>query len=191
MKRMSLLPVLAAMLLGGCATALSEAEPAKDIVCFQSAKISLTDAILAAERSGGHAVAARYRQDEELGCLVKKPGEYTVTLLEGNVLRTVAVDPNTRVVGAPHTGKTVLERTGHFLDRLFEHDPLENAQAVRGPTPSLLDSIAVAERSGGKAIKAHIDDREGKLGIVVKLVEDGKTRVAWVDANAAANLAAN
>ena len=192
MKRIRLLPLLAAMLLtSGCATTLSEAEPAKDVVCFQSAKISLTDAILAAEHTGGRAVAARYKQDEELGCLVNKPGEYDVTLLDRGALRTVAVDPRTSAVGAPKEGKTVLERTSHFLDRLFEHDPVESAALVPAAMPGLVESIAFAERSGGKAIKAHVDGREGKLGIVVKLVEDGKTRTTWVDSGVPANLATN
>ena len=184
--------LLAAMLLtSGCATLLAEAEPAKDVVCFQSAKVSLTDAILTAERQGGRAVAARYRQDEELGCLVNKPGEYDVTLLDRGALRTVAVDAKTRAIGSAEPRGTVFERTSRFLDRLFEHDSGKSARLAPEVTPGLLESIAIAERSGGKAIKAHIDDKGGRLGYSVKLVNQGKTRTAWVDSNELGNLALN
>ncbi len=195
MKRIHLLPapLLAAMLLTSvCATMLADAEPAKDVVCLQSAKLSLIDAIATAERQlGGHAVAGRYRQDEELGCLVNKPGEYDVTLRSNGQLRRVAVNARTSEIGSPEKGGTILERTSRVLDRAFEADPKAHIPVESRVTPNLIEAIALAERSGGKAQKAHLEDRGGRLGFYVKLVEDGKTHVAWVDTNQLRSLAAN
>ena len=59
---------------------------------MQRAQVSLRDAVQTAEKQGGRAVDAHFRQDEELGCLTDKPSYYEVTLLSRGALRTVDVD---------------------------------------------------------------------------------------------------
>jgi uncharacterized membrane protein YkoI len=185
-----LLSVALTLSAGGCAATLSEAEPAKDVVCFEKAKVSLSDAIRAAERATqGHAVAARYRQDEELGCLVNKPGVYDVTLLDAGGAQTVAVNARNAAIGSAAAKGSIWHRASRFLDRLFERDSQESAALASAASPNLLASIAAAERAGGKAMAVYVDEKDARLGYAVTLVEDGKARTAWVDSGASPVLA--
>src|SRR5258708_18920668 len=110
-------------LLGGCATALSEAEPSKDVFCVQRAPVSLKDALETAEKQGGRAVDAHFRQDEELGCLTNKPSYYEVTLLSRGALKTVDVDAGSNVAQTrAREDGSILKRISKFLDRLVERD---------------------------------------------------------------------
>src|SRR5258708_37235580 len=115
-------------LLGGCATALSEAEPSKDVFCVQRAPVSLKDALETAEKQGGRAVDAHFRQDEELGCLTNKPSHYEVTLLSGGALTTVDVDAGSNQAQSRPRDESILKRESNFLDRLVEAgSPYANA----------------------------------------------------------------
>src|SRR6266852_6106359 len=113
-------------LLGGCATALSEAEPLKDVFCVQRAPVSLKDAVETAEKqSGGRAVDAHFRQDEELGCLTNKPSYYEVTLLSRGALRTVDVDARSNQAQLrPREDPSLLKRLSKFLDTLVQPAPV-------------------------------------------------------------------
>ena len=177
-----MLVVAAVPLLGGCAVALSEAEPAKDVFCVQRAQVSLKDAVEAAERQGGRAIDAHFRQDEELGCLTNKPSYYEVTLLSRGALRTVDVDARTKQAQSRRRDDpSLLKRLSKFLDTLVEAAPLDTGVAPRARL-SLPAAIDRAEEPNAKAVAAQLEQKDGVLGYTVKLVEDGKLKLAWVAA---------
>jgi hypothetical protein len=45
----------------------------------------------------------------------------------------------------------------------------------------LLEAIAIAEKGGGKAMEADIAMNGDRLGYTIKLVENGKLHMTWVD----------
>jgi uncharacterized membrane protein YkoI len=42
-------------------------------------------------------------------------------------------------------------------------------------------AINIAERQGGKAVSAWIEAKDGKPGYTVKIVQNGRVRVMWVE----------
>ena len=174
--------VLAAIpLLGGCATALSDAEPSKDVFCVQRASVSLKDAVETAEKQGGRAVDAHFRQDEELGCLNNKPGHYEVTLLSGGAFKTVDVDARSNQPQNGTRDESILKRVSKFLDRLVESAPPDPNVAPRARL-SLPAAIARVEEPNAKAVAAELEQKDGVFGYTVKLVENGRLKLAWVAA---------
>jgi len=175
--------VLAAIpLLGACATALSDAEPSKDVFCVQRAPVSLKDAVETAEKQGGRAVDAHFRQDEELGCLTNKPSHYEVTLLSGGALKTVEVDAHSnQAQNRPREDESLLKRISKLLDRLVEPAPPDRVVAPRVRL-GLPAAIEKAEEPNAKAVAAELEQKDGMLGYTVKLVENGRLRLAWVAA---------
>ena len=173
---------LFALPLGGCATAISDAEPIKAVQCVQRAPVSLKQAVETAEQQGGRAVDAHFRQDEELGCLTNKPSYYEVTLLSGGKLRTVNVDARTNAVEARAPDETsVWKRISKTLDRLFERPATAPGAAPVVPV-TLPEAVARVEAPGTKIVAAQLDQKGDRLGYTVKLVEQGKLKFAWVDA---------
>jgi hypothetical protein len=45
----------------------------------------------------------------------------------------------------------------------------------------LLEAIAIAEKGGGKAMEADIAMNGDRPGYTIKLVENGKLHMTWVD----------
>jgi hypothetical protein len=86
------LVAVAPVIISGCALNPTEIEPYREVSCFQAARVSLNDAVEAAQRSGGTAIEGDYIQDREMGCIVGDPGYYEVTLLSGRKLTVVNVD---------------------------------------------------------------------------------------------------
>jgi len=177
--RDSFLPFAAAFLvLPGCAGI----EPFRNVACFEAARVSLKSAVALAEQQGGQAIDAGYREDKELGCYEMDPGVYDVTLFSGNTLRVVSVDANSGEVGTRKTDDTKPD--------FGIHDVLEKVvTGGRAPKPDIVPQLAItitqatdiAERDGGRAMTVWADTNEGTPGYRVKLVENGKTRTAWVD----------
>ena len=166
----------------GCALSPTEIEPYREVSCFQAAKISLKDAIEAAERNGGKAIEADYIQDKEMGCVSGEPGYYEVTLLSGRALTIVSVDARSKLVGAPVDEATTRGLfSGDILEKLTELSPAARASVVPKVSITLLEAIAIAEKGGGKAMEADIDMNGAKPGYTIKLVEKGKLHMTWVD----------
>jgi uncharacterized membrane protein YkoI len=169
-------------LLVGCGTVLSEAEPAKDVFCVQRASVSLKDAVETAEKQGGRAVDAHFRQDEELGCLTNKPSYYEVTLLSRGELKTIDVDARSKLAeNSPKGDASILKRVTKFLDRLVETAPSDASAAprVRLSLPAAIDRAA---EPNAKVVAAGLEERDGMIGYTVKLVEDGRLKLEWVAA---------
>jgi hypothetical protein len=178
---------LAALLLavgvgfGGCTTTLAQFEPAREVVCFESTKVSLKDAVAAAEKQGGRVIDAHYHQADEMGCLVNKPGYYDVTLLDQGKVVSVTVDVHSSEVAVRSDPTTLWDRTGQYLGRIFARDPVPRARMASTMAMGMQDAIASAEKTrSGKTMKAYIDTRGGKPGYTLKLVERGRVRMAWV-----------
>ena len=172
----SLLPIAAAFLLSNCAGV----EPFRNVACFQAAKVSLQTAVVLAEKQGGQAIDARYRQNKELGCLERDPGVYDVALLLGNTMRTVSVDADSGAVG-PKKGDPVPDLGKRVIEQIIVGDHEAKADAVPELSIGIEQATDIAERDGGKAMAAWADTDDGRAGYRVKVVEDGKTRIEWVD----------
>src|SRR6266566_2357982 len=168
--------------ISGCALNPMEIEPYREVSCFQAAKVSLKDAVEAAERNGGNAIEADYIQDKEMGCVSGEQGYYEVTLLSGRALTIVSVDARSKLVGAPVDEATTRGLfSGDILEKLTELSPTERASVVPKVSITLLEAIAIAEKGGGKAMEADIDMNGAKPGYTIKLVEKGKLHMTWVD----------
>ena len=168
--------------LGGCAGALSGFEPAREVVCLTSAKVTLKDAIDTAETRGGRAIAAHYHQDEELGCYSRKPGYYDVTLVSEGNIASVAVDASSREIVQGNGSGSALDRTILYFERLFGGEQTQKNRMAADTHLNLAKAIATAEKSSGRmALKAYLDSKNGKRGYTVKLVDRGKVLLAWVD----------
>ena len=125
---------VALLALAGCEH-LGIFEPAREVTCFQAARVSLKNAIAAVEADGGTVLDADYRQDEDLGCLRNDPGVYDVTLLAGGRIMTVSVDAR--------TGQTGLRQDSGAMNALlggspFPGSPADMARAV----PNLAANIS-------------------------------------------------
>ena len=168
-------------LVSGCATALSEAEPLKDVFCVQRANVSLKDAVQTAEKGGGRAIDAHFRQDEELGCLTNKPSHYEVTLLSRGELKTIDVDAQSNQAQNRPRNESILKRVSNFLDELVEA-PSPDPNVARHVRLSMEAAIDRAEEPNAKVLAAQLEQKDGAFGYTVKLVENGRLRLAWVAA---------
>jgi hypothetical protein len=171
----------AAIFACGCAETLPQLEPFREVTCLQFAKVSLKDAVETAEARGGTAVDAHFHQSEELGCVVGQPAYYEVTLLSEGKLSFASVNARSNEIEAYRSERTIRERIGQFFGTSFELDAEATASLSRSVSVSLPDAIAIAERDGGKAMKAQIATKNARVGYTVKLVNRSKLRVAWVD----------
>lgn len=170
--------------LGGCATTEQHVEPHRDIECFQRARVSLAEAVGTAERSQGHMVIdAEYNCAAELDCLRGHPGQYRVTLYAEGRLNRVGICPATGIVQAP-VEKGAIKRLLD-LDFVFdwpESEMLRSAPIAATASVRMLDAIATAEATGGKAMAAHVKTQSGKANYVIEVVDKGRIRVVSVDA---------
>lgn len=169
----------AAALLGitGCEH-LGVFEPFREVACFEAARVSLKDAIAAGEAGNGRAIDADYRQDEEMGCLQNDPGVYDITLLTGGRISTVSVDARTRAVGPREEAGVMTALLGASP---FPGSPAEMTRIVPRLGIGISQAIDIAERQGGKAMVAWVEEKNRRAGYTVKLVERGQVHETWVD----------
>jgi hypothetical protein len=178
-RPMILLPAL--MAVGSCALNPIEIEPFREVSCFEAAKISLHDAVKAAEIEGGLAMDAAYRQTEEMGCLEGNAGYYDVTVLVNGRIVPVSVDAKSQQI-QPHLDQGFARDVmGQYIERLAEGGTAQRIPVARQEKLPLSEAIAIAERSGGKAMEARVQAQAGKPGYAVKLVDHGKLRMDWID----------
>lgn len=179
---LSALVAVAPVTISACALNPIEIEPYREVSCFQRARVSLKDAVEAAERNGGTAIGGDYIQDREMGCIVGDPGYYEVTLLSGRKLTIVNVDARSKRLSPPVDEATMRGLlSGDILEKLLEPSPTMRASVVPKVSITLSEAIAVAEKSGGKAMEADIEMNGDRPGYTIKLVENGKLHRTWVD----------
>ena len=156
-------------------------EPFREVECLERARVSLKDAITAAEARGGIVLDSNFREDEEMGCLNNNPGAYDVTMLGGTQLFVVSVDANTGSVG-PRQPANVLTALMGGGPR-FEGSPSEMARIAPAMTTTISQAVDSAQQDGGRAMAAWVEAKNGKPGYTVKVVKNGRVQVTWVDAN--------
>jgi hypothetical protein len=183
MKRLVVVALLFASALGisGCAYDPTEIEPYREVSCFEAAKVSLRDAVEAAEIEGGRAIDAAYRQVREMGCLERDAGYYDVTVLIDGKLSLVSVDAASEQIAPRKEQGFGREVGGQFFERLFEGSPEKHAAAAAHMQVHLHQAIDRAEKDGGKVMEARAEEKDGRPGYTLKLVDHGKLRIAWVD----------
>src|ERR1051326_7538633 len=165
------------MAVGGCALNPTEIEPYREVSCFAAAKVSLRDAVEAAEVEGGKAIDAAYRQVREMGCLERDAGYYDVTVLLGGNLSKVSIDAASEQIQPRLEQGFMREVTGQFFERLFEGSSEHRIPDAQQLNMHLHDAIDAAEKSGGKAMEARVEAKDGRAGYTVKLVDHGRLRV--------------
>ena len=172
--------ILMMTVLAGCGH-LGIFEPYREVSCLAHARLSLTEAIAAAQQGGGTALDADYREDEEMGCLGDNPGVYDITLFGPGEITAVSVDANTGKVG-PRQQAGVMNALFSSGIR-FEGSSGDMARLIPGLSMTLSEAISMTERQGGKALAAWVEVRDQKPGYTVKTVQNGRVYVAWVDAS--------
>ena len=139
-----------------------------DISAFQNAKIGVAQAINSAEQKagGGKAIDAAFQANGGT------PG-YQVKVFNNDQMWEGTVDANTgKVVGqAKTTPKSQLDQEDQA-----EVSALGNAQTT------LKDAVMKAEQqSGGKAISAGLEQRNGKTAYEIQIVKNGAVQAMNVD----------
>jgi uncharacterized membrane protein YkoI len=139
-----------------------------DVAGFQHAKISLDQAITAAEKaSGGKTIDASFQ-------MMNGKSGYAVTVLANSKMKDFWVDPQSGVA-TPQTKLTTAELNQQAMDKA-------GFSAVHSAKETLPQAIALAEQhSGGKAIDAMIEKRDSKLAYDIQVVKGGKLNSVWVD----------
>jgi uncharacterized membrane protein YkoI len=170
--------VVALMGIAGCEH-MGVFEPFREVECLERASVSLEDAIAAAEASGGKALDADYREEEEMGCLTNNPGVYDITLFADGKINSVSVDARSRQVG-PREEESVMNQIFSGGGR-FEGSPVDMAHMLPSLAIDISQAISIAKRQGGKAMSAWIEAKDGKLGYTVKIVQNGRVQVTWVE----------
>jgi uncharacterized membrane protein YkoI len=159
-------PALATAIISAAAGGAIAADQA-DVQALSRSKMSLTQAIEAAEQQGrgGKAIDAEFEADD-------KGTRYEIKVLGPDSLVTYTMDAD--------TGK-VLDTSNEPVEKFFTRLKPEN---VRGSRTTLAQAIGIAEqRTGGKAMEAEVD-REGDVVRydVTTVKADGSEHEVYVDA---------
>ena len=153
-------------------------EPAREVECLQRARVSLKQAIAAAEAQGGRALDADYTENRELGCLSNDPGFYAVTLLTAGRISVVSVNADSGQVG-PREEQGVMNALMSGGIR-FEGSAADMARMFPSLAIDMSQAVDIAERQGGKTISAWIEAQNGRPGYTVKVVQNSRVRVTWI-----------
>lgn len=136
-----------------------------DIKNVQSAKLSLSDAVVKAQKQdSGKAIFAKYETKNGVG-------NYVVTIVTMNGKKdTLNVDPQTgQATKSDQTSSGSSSQSG--------------AQTIENAKVGLTDAIKTAEAQGGKAMRATLDTDKGKTAYKIELANGSKTMTVWVDAD--------
>lgn len=174
--RLMLATLAGSIALGGVAATVARAETrvqeAAAVQALAGARLTLADAIRAAEAAGpGIVTGAEFE--------VKKDGAYfDVTTQNGTTETRHRIDAMTGAILASTPDN---EKPGSDGDS----DAAEAAElaAIQGAQTGLLQAIAGAEAQGGKVLSAEFGHEDGALGIELKVADaSGKLAEVMVDA---------
>jgi len=141
---------------------------AKEIKSFETAKVSLADAIKVAAKNHKDAKVVDVSFGSQEGQLV-----YKVKTYQDNNVWEGAVDAS--------TGQIIGEGTTTPVSKLDEEDQLELA-GLRKASIDLSAATAMAEEKGsGKAISASIEEANGRTVFEVMIVNKGATTKFVID----------
>jgi uncharacterized membrane protein YkoI len=134
----------------------------KEIKAFESAKVSLAEAITVAAKRHRDAKVVEVSFDSQAGQL-----GYKVKTYQDNNVWEGAVDA--------WTGQVIGEGTTTPVSKLDEEDQLELAGLLKA-TIDLSTATALAEERGsGKAISAGLEETNGRIVYEVTIVKNGAT----------------
>ena len=171
-----------ALALGGAAATVARAETggtdAATLQAFKAAKLTLAEAVRAAEAAGqGQVTGAEFAIREG------KP-VYDVTTQKGEAETDHLIDPATgaMLASTPAARETAGDTTAKEASELT---------ALQGARISLLQAVTAAEGQGGKALSAEYAQEDGALAITVEVADAaGKTVELKVDATTGQVMAA-
>jgi uncharacterized membrane protein YkoI len=175
-SRLMMATLAGSLALGGAVGTMARAESgAKEAAMVQAlsaSKLSLADAIRAAEATGqGIVTGAEFE--------VKKGGTwFDVTTQNGATEIDHRIDPMTGAVlaSSPDTGNA-------GSDGDSDSDETDESAAIRGAKVTLLQAISGAEVQGGKVLSAEYGHEDGALGIEMKVADAaGKVQEIMLDA---------
>jgi uncharacterized membrane protein YkoI len=161
---------LAASAAGAAFASTQEHESAAEVAAVVSAKVTLAQAIAAAEKAtGGHALKiAPEKQGADFVYKVK-------TATADKVVTAFVSAADAKVIRTQERGAI-----SRLLDR---EDRDEIARLVAAPT-TLASAVAAAERdSGGKAVEAEAEHENGKVGFEVEVAKGSDVTKVHVDAD--------
>lgn len=165
--------VLAAVIALGAAggvvaeTGKGSSKPA--VTTNRAAETSLADAVMAAERhTGGRAL--KVEREHEQGAWL-----YEVKVMTKGSIAKVQVG-----IG---DGKVIRTKGQGFVTRILERgETAELAKYTAMPTALSAAIKAAAQHVGGKAIKAEVENEDGKMLIEVKVEKDRSVQKVKIDA---------
>jgi uncharacterized membrane protein YkoI len=171
LSRNTLPAALAAALATGAvpaSAAMTSQTGTPDIAGFQQAKITLDQAVAAAEKlGGGNATRATFEQ------MNGKSG-YLVIVFAANTMKEFWVDPQIGVA-TPQTGTATASASQEAMDKA-------NTAELHGAKSTLQQAVSMAEQqSGGKAIDAQIEKRNNKVAHDIQVARNGKLSNVWFD----------
>jgi uncharacterized membrane protein YkoI len=175
-SRLMMATLAGSLALGGAVGTMARAESgAKEAAMVQAlsaSKLSLADAIRAAEATGqGIVTGAEFE--------VKKGGTwFDVTTQNGATEIDHRIDPmsGTVLASSPDTGNA-------GSDGDSDSDETDESAAIRGAKVTLLQAISGAEVQGGKVLSAEYGHEDGALAIDLTVVDAaGKVGETLVDA---------
>ncbi len=141
---------------------------AADVTLFNTAKVSLNDAVMAAEKaSGGKAVDVDFTKEKDMPT-------FDVTIARGDATEHYTVN-----AGAM---KAMAVQNKGLLAKL-DHEPKKERVAAQIAPVSMTSAVSKAESAtGGKAIEAELETSGKMATYEIELVKNGETIKSKVDA---------
>jgi uncharacterized membrane protein YkoI len=134
----------------------------KEIKAFESAKVSLAEAITVAAKKHRDAKVVDVSFDSQAGQL-----GYKVKTYQDNNVWEGAVDA--------WTGQVIGEGTTTPVSKLDEEDQLELAGLLKASIDLSTATALAEERGSGKAISAGVEETNGRIVYEVTIVKNGAT----------------
>ena len=172
---MSKTKILSLLILCAATAAFAQREPEPDVISteqeiksFETAKVSLAEAIRIAAKKHKDARVVDVSFDSQAGQLA-----YKVKTYQGNNVWEGAVDA--------WTGQIIGEGTTTPVSKLDEEDQLELAGLLKASVDLSAATALAEEKGSGKAISAGIEETGGRVVYEVTILNKGATTRFVVD----------
>ena len=153
-----------AALIAGFAAPAAFAASSTDAKDVQTTKVSLADAITAAQNAGsGKAIYGKFHETHGVG-------KYEVVVVNNGKTDTYEVDPSTgEAVKAKRDDAAKADKKGEAT--------IQSAQT------GLATAINTAEKQGGRALEAELDTKKNTTAYEIEVANGDNTSTVWVDVN--------
>jgi uncharacterized membrane protein YkoI len=167
--------ILSLLILCAATAALAQREPEPDVLStekeirsFETAKVSLAEAIKVAAKSHKDAKVVDVSFDSQAGQLA-----YKVKTYQDNNVWEGAVDA--------WTGQIIGDGTTTPVSKLDEEDQLELAGLLKASIDLSAATALAEEKGSGKAISAGLEETSGRIVYEVTIVSNGATTRFVID----------